>query len=60
MHMGFGEFGFFLAQLGCIILYGFCTEMDPATANIKIDKTIDSTKSYDPLRDYVQNIYPFF
>lgn len=43
MYMGFGEFGFFLAQVGCIILYGFCTEMDPATANIKINDSIDPT-----------------
>ena len=53
MHKGFGEIGFLLAQIGCIILYGFCTEMDPATANIKIIDDIDPTKAYDPQRDYI-------
>lgn len=59
-HLGFGELGFFIVQVGCIILYGFCTEMDPATANLKIENTIDPNVNYDPDRDYVQNIYPFF
>jgi ammonium transporter Rh len=34
--------------------------MDPATANIKIQDNIDPTSTYDPYRDYVQNIYPCF
>ena len=53
MHKGFGEIGFFLAQVGCIILYGFCTEMDPATADIKIESNIDPKIAYDPQRDYI-------
>ena len=56
--MGSGEWGFLIAQCVCILFMGLGCEygegVHPST-----DQTV-ADSGYDPNRDVVQNLYPFF
>jgi len=56
--MGVGEWMFLVAQAVCILFFGLFTEygenVHPST-----ESTVGENE-YDPNRDIVQNLYPFF
>jgi len=56
--MGVGEWFFLAAQCVCILLMGLCCEYGEHV-HPKSDQSV-AASGYDPNRDIVQNLYPFF